>query len=204
MAPSASRRCTSASTYGGLRWGELVGLRRHQVNPLRSTVTVAEQVNEVNGHLTVGGPKTAAGVRTVTLPAFVMRALNEHLDSFAEPGQAGLVFPSPRGGYLRRSNFRRRFWLPALKATKLDGLRFHDLRHTATAFARAAGATTKELMERMGHASPAVAMRYEHVMAERDAEIARRLDQLGRGTSGRPKGTRRARPKKSEGDEEAG
>ena len=55
---------------------------------------------------------------------------------FAEPGPAGLVFPSPRGGYLRRSSFRRRFWLPALKRAGLTGLRFHDLRHTAATFAR--------------------------------------------------------------------
>ena len=72
---------------------------------------MAEQVNEVNGRLTVGSPKTDAGIRTITLPAFVMRALNDHLDRYAEPGPAGLVFPSPRGGYLRRSNFRRRFGL---------------------------------------------------------------------------------------------
>jgi integrase len=192
------------AAYGGLRWGELVGLRRHHVNPLRTTITVAEQVNEVNGHLTVSGPKTTAGLRTVALPAFVMRALNEHLDRFAEPGQVGLVFPAARGGYLRRSNFRRRHWLPALKETKLDGLRFHDLRHTAATFARAAGATTKELMERMGHASPAVAMRYEHVMEERDAAIAKGLDKLARGTDGHVKGTQRARDNEKEAKGEAG
>jgi integrase len=112
--------------------------------------------------------------------------------------------PAARGGYLRRSNFRRRFWLLALKTTKLDGLRFHDLRHTAATFARAAGATTRELMERMGHASPAVAIRYEHVMTDRDAEIARRLDQLAEGTSGHAKGTRRPRNEETEGDEQTG
>jgi hypothetical protein len=41
-----------------------------------------------------------------------------------------------------------------------------------------AGATTKELMERMGHASPAVALRYQHVMRGRDAAVAAALDRL--------------------------
>ncbi|HVD15608.1 MAG TPA: tyrosine-type recombinase/integrase, partial [Actinomycetota bacterium] len=62
----------------------------------------------------------------------------------------------------------------------LDGLRFHDLRHTAATLAAAAGATTKELMERMGHASPAVALRYQHVMADRQGAIAAALDGLVR------------------------
>ncbi|HWD42979.1 MAG TPA: tyrosine-type recombinase/integrase [Actinomycetota bacterium] len=69
----------------------------------------------------------------------------------------GLVFPSGRGTYLQRSNFSRLVWRPAVQQLGLDGLRFHDLRHTAATLAAAAGATTRELMERMGHTSPAIA-----------------------------------------------
>jgi integrase len=81
-------------------------------------------------------------------------ALAEHLAEFDEGGPEGLVFPAPEGGYLRRSNFRRRWWLQATRAAGVEGLRFHDLRHTAATLALAAGANTRELMERMGHTSP--------------------------------------------------
>jgi Phage integrase family len=64
--------------------------------------------------------------------------------------------------------------------SRITGLRFHDLRHTAATLAAATGATTKELMERMGHASPAVALRYQHVMADRQAALAAALDGLTR------------------------
>ena len=60
----------------------------------------------------------------------------------------------------------------------MEGLRFHDLRHSAATVALAAGANTRELMERMGHTSPAVALRYQHVMAGRDQAIAAALDEL--------------------------
>ena len=127
-------------------------------------------------------------------------ALAEHLAEFAEPGPDGLVFPAPEGGYLRRSNFRRRGWLAATRAAGVDGLRFHDLRHSAATLALAAGANTRELMERMGHTSPAVALRYQHVMAGRDAAIAAALDQLIEAASAlaehppsAPSGTRVAR-----------
>jgi integrase len=83
-------------------------------------------------------------------------------------------------------------WRPAVQQLGLDGLRFHDLRHTAATLAAAAGATTKELMERMGHTSSAVALRYQHVMADRQAAIASALDGLASADAAarRPKGRR--------------
>ena len=152
------RALVLVAAYGGLRWGELVGLRVRRVDLLHGRVTVAEQVAEVNGRLIPGPPKTEAGRRTVTLPAVAAVALAEHLAEFAEPGPEGLVFPAPEGGYLRRSNFSRRSWRPATRAAGVEGLRFHDLRHSAATLALAAGANTRELMERMGHTSPAVAL----------------------------------------------
>jgi hypothetical protein len=78
-------------------------------------------VAEVNGRLLPGPPKTEAGRRTVTLPALAAVALAEHLAQFADPGPDGLVFPAPEGGDLRRSNFRRRCWLPATTAAGVEG-----------------------------------------------------------------------------------
>jgi len=172
------RALVLVAAYGGLRWGELVGLRVKRVDLLHGRVTVAEQVSEVNGQLIPGPPKTEAGRRTVTLPAAAAAALAGHLAEFAEPGPEGLVFPAPEGGYLRRSNFRRRWWLQATRVVGVEGLRFHDLRHSAATLALAAGANTRELMERMGHTSSTVALRYQHVMAGRDAAIAAALDEL--------------------------
>jgi integrase len=99
------------------------------------------------------------------------------------------VFPAPAGGYLRRSNFRRRVWVPATVEAGVKGLRFHDLRHTAATLAAATGATTRELMERIGHSSPAAALRYQHVMADRDEAIAAALDRLVQAASTLADGT---------------
>ncbi len=158
---------------------EVVGLRRHRVDLEARTVAVVEQMTEIDGHLRPGSPKSEAGKRIVTMPRFVADALNEHLRTWAEEGARGLVFPAPEGGLLRRSNFRRRVWLPAVEAVGVEGLRFHDLRHSAATLAAAAGATTKELMARIGHSSYEAAIRYQHVVAERDAAIADALEGLG-------------------------
>ena len=57
-------------------------------------------------------------------------------------------------------------------------LRLHDLRHTGNTLAAATGASTRELMVRMGHASPQAALIYQHASAERDRAIAAALSKL--------------------------
>jgi hypothetical protein len=58
--PPRYRALVLVAAFGGLRWGELVGLRRKRVDLERGTVTVAEQLLEVNGAFSVGPPKSAA------------------------------------------------------------------------------------------------------------------------------------------------
>jgi len=176
--PPRYRALVLVAAYGGLRWGELVGLRVRRVNLLHGSVQVAEQGTLVAGKLYVGPPKTAAGMRTVTLPRAAAAELAAHLDRYATSDPDGLVFPAPRGGYLHNGHFLTRVRYPATKQAGVQGLRFHDLRHTAATLAIAAGASTRELMERMGHSSMTAAIRYQHVMPGRDAAIAAALDGL--------------------------
>jgi integrase len=171
------------AAYSGLRWGELAGLRRRHLDPLHKTVRVVEQCTEVNGQFVWGPPKSNAGSRTVALPNFLIDILTEHLARFSAPGIDGLVFVTPDGTPLRRENLRKRVWLPACRAVGLDGLRFHDLRHTNATLAAASGAPLRALMARLGHASPAAAIRYQHTVAGQDEAIAQFLDNLAQGTS---------------------
>jgi integrase len=81
---------------------------------------------------------------------------------------------------MRRNGFRNRFWLPAVKAAGLTGLRFHDLRHTHAAFLIAAGEHPKTIQTRMGHASIKTTLDvYRHLIPGLDEAAAERLDQLG-------------------------
>lgn len=167
------------ATFGGLRLGELAGLTRRNVDLLHGTVTVVQQVQELaDGRRVVVPPKTDAARRTVAIPPHVLPDLEAHLTAWAEPGAGGLVFPAPEGGPIRRSNFTRRVWQPACRTVGVEGLRFHDLRHTGNTLAAATGASTRELMARMGHASPRAALIYQHATADRDTAIAQALSDL--------------------------
>jgi integrase len=92
--PDRYRALVLVAGYGGLCWGELVGLHRRHVDLATARVTVAEQVAEVVGRYIVGPPKTAAGPRVVTLPTVALDPLVEHLGRYANPGPDGLVFPT--------------------------------------------------------------------------------------------------------------
>jgi integrase len=160
------------------RLGEVLALTRRDIDLEAGTIRIDKAESELqHGERIIGPPKTKAGVRTVAVPPHVIPLLEEHLRLYAEPGRDGLVFVGKKGGPLRRVSFYAA-WLRATKATGMDDLRFHDLRHTGATLAAATGASTKELMTRLGHASAAAALRYQHATVDRDQAIARALSGL--------------------------
>lgn len=180
--PSRYRALVLTAAYAGCRWGELAGLRRKNLDLERGTLTVAEQVVELrDGQLLTREPKSSSGRRVVHLPGGLVTELRGHVAAFVQPGPDALVFTSGTGGALRQSNFRNRHWLPALQVAGVEKLRFHDLRHVAGTLATVSGATIREVQARLGHASPAAAYRYQHVLDNRDAQIAERLDGIFQG-----------------------
>ena len=169
------------AAYTGLRWGELTGLRRGRVDIATRTLYVVEQVVRVDGQWLRKAPKTKAGRRRVGLPAGLADLLADHLATYSAPGVDGLVFPNRAGNPIHPSSFNTAHWKPAKVLAGIDGLRFHDLRHTAVALAIAQGAHPKAIQARMGHSSVQVTLdRYGHLFPELDADIAAGLDKTFR------------------------
>ena len=137
------------------------------------TITVVQALVERDDHsLLIGPPKTEAGRRTFTVPAALIPELEKHLVRYVGPADDALVFTGAQGAPLRRGNWSVK-WQAATKAVGLPGFRLHDLRHTCNTLTAATGASTRELMHRMGHASARAALRYQHATRDRDAVIAR-------------------------------
>jgi integrase len=167
------------ATFCGLRFGELAGLTREDIDLDRAIVVVRKDLDELDGgHLQLGDVKSSASRRIVSIPAALIEEVRHHLDTFAAVDQQGAVFVGRAGGRLRRTNFRTYSWIPATRAVGVDGLRFHDLRHTGNTLAATTGASTRELMARMGHASARAALIYQHATRERDAVIAAALSDV--------------------------
>jgi integrase len=166
------------ATFCALRVGELRALRQVNLDLLHRTVSVVEQYQQLgDGTLVLGPPKTDAGVRKVAIPAVIVPDLEVHLATWATAGREQLVFPGETGRPFRTATLHA-VWHRALRELGITGLRFHDLRHTGNTLAAATGASTKELMSRMGHASARAALIYQHATEDRGAEIADRLSSL--------------------------
>ncbi|MCC8927139.1 site-specific integrase [Rhodococcus sp. I2R] len=161
----------------GLRAGELKGLRRMDIAEDGSVVSVRQAVTYRGGDYYPGTPKTEAGVRDVAVPTRIRAVVLHHLSEYTGTNPASLVFPGPDDGYMTDWQLRRAV-AAAGNAVGIENLRPHELRHTAATLAAQTGATTKELMSRIGHATADAALLYQHASAERDAEIARKLDEM--------------------------
>lgn len=102
---------------------------------------------------------------------------------------------------LKRSNWRDSVrWPASVKAAGLPvGFHFHDLRHTGNHLAASAGASTRELMHRMGHGSMRAALIYQHATSERDQEIAAELSR--RASAARKKALKQPKKRGQEPDD---
>ncbi len=175
--------------FVGLRVGEVLGLERRHVNEMHMRLTVEQQELELDdGRVVTSPPKTAAGIRTIALPDPVLCELKIHLETHVGPARDSRLFTGSRGGTLRRRRLRDG-WLVARSRVEgvPSGFTMHDLRHTANTITAQHGASTAELMARLGHSSPAAAIRYQHATVERDHALAEAVGaEIGAGRPSKP------------------
>jgi integrase len=155
----------------GMRRGESVGLRWQDVDLDRASLSVNQQITDVNGRSMVSTPKTKRGDRVVYLDAETVAMLRrqretQDLERTAWGpawNEAGLVFTREDGSALRPEYVTRRFQSLAQNAG-LPVIRLHDLRHTNASLALDAGVDLKVVSERLGHSQIAItADLYTHV-----------------------------------------
>lgn len=177
------------AAWCSLRREELLGLQRRDFDFTLGTVRIERTLVELqSGELVVGPPKSAAGKRTIAIPPHVLPELADHMATNVGSEPDAFVFTGEKGGPLRPKALQQA-WSVARTQVGLEHLHFHDVRHTGNTLAAATGASTKELMTRMGHSSAAAALRYQHATRERDREIAERLSErrsLGPSSAVRP------------------
>ncbi|MEM7272742.1 MAG: site-specific integrase [Actinomycetota bacterium] len=158
----------------GLRFGEAAALQVQDVDLVEHRLYVSKTVVEANGRISIDVPKTSAGLRTLALPDPLVDELRDHIERSGLEDPEALLFGSSTGVPVRRSNFARRVFGPAVESCGLDGLTFHGLRHSAATQWVAAGLDARTVQHRLGHADPRLVLRlYAHVSSRADQEAAR-------------------------------
>jgi len=176
--PERLRLMVTLASWCALRFGETIELRRKDVDLAEGVIRVRRAAVRTNGgQFAVTTPKSDAGVRDVAIPPHVLPQVEDHLARFVDRSRDALLFPSEAGGHIQPSTLYRH-WYKARAAAGREDLRWHDLRHSGAVLAAATGASLAELMARLGHSTPAAAMRYQHAAQGRDRQIAALLSKL--------------------------
>lgn len=178
--PARLRASVLLASWCGLRWGETSELRRGDVSADCGVLHIRRAVTYRSKKFYVGEPKTSAGIRDVAVPPHIRPMLKAHLKNHVSRAADSLLFGDEDGTHLRADRYRVH-WEKARTQIGKPNLRVHDLRHVGAVLAAQSGATTAELMHRLGHTTPEMALRYQHVAEGRDAEIAERLSKLAAG-----------------------
>lgn len=183
----------------GLRWGEVVGLRRRDIDLIDGVLSVYEAVSVTRvrrqrdgtragqahkkANFVRGDVKTAGSRRPVDVPPHIIPAIKRHIDTYVDSNVNALLFTAVRSKDRPVSGSTFHTWFKAaLSKADVPEMRVHDLRHTAATLAMQTGqASGFDVMSRLGHTSPKTAARYQHVQRERQREVAKALSDLAAG-----------------------
>jgi len=173
--PERLKALVLLSAWCGLRWGEVIELRRRDFENDCEVVFVRNAATH-RGECRIDSPKSGKP-RAVVIPPHIRADIKHHLDVFTEKGYGAVVFAPLRGGcHLNDKVFRDAIAKPLHDIKRAD-LRIHDLRHFAgTQTARVGNLT--ESMARLGHSTVKASLLYQQVVSGRDAEMAAALSEL--------------------------
>jgi integrase len=157
------------------RLGELLGQRWGALDLERGELKVTAALKDVQGHRSLGTPKTPHSRRTIPLTPVAVASIKRHqarqkeekLQHSADWNPDGLVFCTTAGTSYSQTNWRKQQYLPMLQKAQLPYIRPHDLRHTAATLLLHEGVNVKVVSDKLGHASIAFTLdTYGHVQAE--------------------------------------
>lgn len=155
----------------GLRFGEYRALLDTDIDLDAGKVTVSKSLDQEKN---LNPTKTEAGERIIDLHAPAAEAYRAKRRLKLEAGLAGcpLAFPQRNGSPVHNANFHTDQWQPSIRALGLDGVRPHDLRHTAASLMARHGANVFYVQHQLGHASPIITKQtYTHLFDEHSDEI---------------------------------
>lgn len=193
----------------GMREGELWALGWSDIDLEAGVISVTKSLAEVKSAMVLKQPKSRGGRRSVRISQSTVEVLKAHRAKMEAEGLTtaptvgakaqGLtgapVFCGPTGGYLRRRNFHRDSFQPAIrranelieKEAKARGVepvllprfRFHDLRHTCATLLLLLDENPKVVAERLGHSKINLTLdTYSHIVPSLQKRAADKIGQV--------------------------
>jgi integrase len=174
----------------GMRRGEIVALRWHDVDLSSGRITIKLNAVAVMGQTPVKEPKSKASRRTIFIQDEDVAVLKAHrVQQLRERELLGpswtdhdLVFPSQVGTHLSPRNLSRLFE-QLVRQSGVTRAGFHSMRHAHASLLIKNGVDDGVVSERLGHTDPGFTRRvYQHLFDEQRNSAALGLMNLIRNT----------------------
>ncbi|WP_159057246.1 MULTISPECIES: tyrosine-type recombinase/integrase [Streptomyces] len=157
------------AVYYGPRRGEILGLRRQDVDLVVGEFQLTQQLQEVGGKVITTSLKTESSER----PLPILGVLKEGLARMDEershrpPSEHDLVFTTPKGTPIDPRNFSGRMFKQLCKLAGVRVIKFHHTRHTVASMLEYLGVSPKVAQAILGHSSVATTQGYyQHAYKE--------------------------------------
>ena len=167
-------------SHTGVRRNELLALRFSDVDWFAKELRIRRAVSKARGtdgahkwEWREGPPKSKRSTRRIGLTESALAVI-----SALKTGRTAedLLFPG-RAGIMDPDLFGAEVWKPVVKAAKLPGTRFHDLRHFFASQLIAQGETPAYVRDQMGHASTQITLdTYGHLFPAARKDAVARLE----------------------------
>ena len=200
--PTVYRVFFTLAIFSGMRRGEILALTWEDVDFTARTISITKSIGKAGKDTYIKGTKTAAGIRTLTLPPEVFRKLSiwkrEQMTACLKLGTAwagkygssfdeNLIFTRDDGRpmdvqspnkYLQKT-IRRYNDQCENESDRLPMLHLHDLRHSAASILVESGLPITEVSRRLGHAKISTTLDiYSHASAPLDQAAADTLERI--------------------------
>ncbi|TPR38588.1 tyrosine-type recombinase/integrase [Apilactobacillus micheneri] len=171
--------------FAGLRRGECLALTWDDINMSEQTIRINKTLTQgVKGKQIVQAPKTRKGRRTLKMDSKTMNYLKEwrlrqkkvfFMLGFNTFKKSQLVFASRTNNH-KCLNTPAKWLKKIIKANNLKPITVHGFRHTHASALFSAGASIKEVQERLGHEDIQTTMDiYTHVTNQQNKEAVKKL-----------------------------
>ena len=153
---------------------ELLALTAADFNFDKETVTINKSYQRLHGEDMITSPKTKKSNRTIKMPKFLCEEMQEYISMLYSLKKKDRIFTVTKS-YLHHEMDR------GAKAAGVKRIRIHDLRHSHISLLIDMGFSAVAIADRVGHESIEITYRYAHLFPSKQAEMADRLDDLGKG-----------------------
>lgn len=153
----------------GIRMGELLALTPADFDFDKCNLRINKSYQRLKGQDVITSPKTPKSNRVIKMPKFLCEEMQEYIGMIYGVKDSDRIFPITKS-YLHHEMDR------GAKATGVQRIRIHDLRHSAISLLIEMGFSALAIAQRVGHESIDITYRYAHLFPTRQTEMADKLD----------------------------